>query len=111
MRSIRTISRLAAAAILGVAALSLSVTDADAGVRTRHSRAFHRVGHHHHHGACALAHTHPRAFVVRPVMIPRPVIVVTPPVTYGTVVYDHGRVGVDGFIGISGPHLSVAIGF
>jgi hypothetical protein len=52
-----------------------------------------------------------RRVITRPVVVyPQPPVVVVPaPYAAANVVYDRDRVG--GFIGVSGPHVSIGIGF
>ena len=123
MRPISKLLQAASVAVVTVAALSLSATPAEA--KGGHG---HRHGHgHKHHGCAVRTHAHYAPVVYQPVyrpvyapvyapvvvarpMIPRPVVVV-PAYPVAPVVYDRHRDGVDGFIGISGPHVSIGIGF
>jgi hypothetical protein len=113
--------RAASVLVLGAAALGFSATKADAGNGRGHGR-----GHHHGHGCGHAYVARPVYYAPRPVYVaprpvyiaPRPVYVApypylpAPPVVYAPVpVYDHHRDGVAGFIGISGPHVSIGIGF
>ena len=123
MRPISKLFQAVSIAAVAVAALSLSATPADA-----KSRGHHRHGHGHHRHACAVRHAYvpvyAPAYVPAPVIVHRPVIarpvivypqapvvVVPAPYAAATVVYDRDRDGVDGFIGVSGPRVSIGIGF
>ena len=117
----RPLSKLfRAASVLAVAALTLGISATRADAKPHH-------GHGHGRPVCRHAYVARPAYVVahpvyvRPVYIAppppayvvvRPAYVPPPPVLYAPVpVYDRHRDGIDGFIGISGPHVSIGIGF
>jgi len=113
MRTLSKLFRAVSVLALGAAALGFSATRADAKPHQGH-------GHGHGRPVCRHAYVARPAYVIaRPVyvappayVVVRPAYVPPPPVLYAPVpVYDRHRDGIDGFIGISGPHVSIGIGF
>ena len=115
MKSMSRLFRAVSVLALGAAALGFSATRADAKPHQGH-------GHGHGHGRPVCRHAYvarPAYVIARPVyvappayVVVRPAYVPPPPVLYAPVpVYDRHRDGIDGFIGISGPHVSIGIGF
>lgn len=124
--STSVIRKFLATAGIVTAALAASTSIAGAHDGYRHGCGY-GYGHAHVHGVVvAPPVVFARPVVVRPVfyapyapayvvhrapcVTPYPVVV-APPLPYAPVVYDPVRVHVGGFIGVSGPHVSIGIGF
>ena len=119
--------KIAAACGIGIAALAASTSTASA----HDGDAWgYRHGHGYGHGhvrrsvACVApvrvyaptivyrhAYAPGRYFVPRPAFVAPYPYVAAPPLPYGAVVYDPVHVHVGGFVGFSGPHVSIGIGF
>lgn len=132
MNTLKTILRAAAGAALTLTIATLATSNASAdpgrgrghGCYRRHGHAVRYVDARFVTPCVPRVHVAVAPIVVRPVYRPVVRTVYTPiyapayapayvpaPYAYGTVVYDRGRDGVDGFVSISGPHVSVGIGF